>query len=134
MHRETDAAAHGDAVHVGHIGLGIGSDEMVELVFEPEICLGFRLTLRTARVQLGKSCHVAAGAEGFGPGTAYDNDVGELGLLPFLGIVSAEAMALPLVEEKSGKRTSNRGMIFLHMDASREFSFLGRLSSMVRTP
>ena len=84
MDRETDAAAHGYAVHVGDVGFGVCGDEVVELVFELEV--GFRGgdSFGTGGNLLRKRCDVAAGAEGTGAGAGYQDHLGEVGVRPFL--------------------------------------------------
>ena len=84
VHGEADASAHRDAVHVGNVGLGVGGDEVIELVFEAEVGLGGSAAGGTGGVVEGEGCNVAAGAEGFGARAADDDDGSHLGLLPFL--------------------------------------------------
>ena len=36
VHTETHSTAHGDAIEVGYVRLGICSDQMIQLVFQPE--------------------------------------------------------------------------------------------------
>ena len=84
VHREPDAAAHRDAVHERDVGFRVGRDQVVELVFEPEVVFGFLLARRPFSVELGEGGDVAARAEGSFARAGDDDDVGHLGLFPFL--------------------------------------------------
>lgn len=85
MHRESDAAAHGDAVHVGNVRFAVGSYEVIELVFKGKIVP----RAGTALISMGGNfgCEggdIATGAEGAGGGAANDEDGGELRRVVFL--------------------------------------------------
>ncbi len=133
MHGEADAAAHGDAVHVCDVGFWVGGDEVVELVFELEVgCRGGDAG-GAGGVLLGEGGDVTAGAEGTGACPGDEDHLGEVGGSPFLegGVVSGVGRGRRGGE---GGRTLSRGIILRAMEALRELSFLGRFSSMVRTP
>lgn len=84
MNTEPDTAAHGDAVHEGHIRLRVGCNQMVELVLEAKV--GDRLfdALLARPVEGREGVDVAACAEGAPAVALEDDDVCELGLFPFL--------------------------------------------------
>ncbi len=58
--RNTDPAAHGDAVHEGDDGLGVSEEQVVETIFGVEEEARFLAILRAT---LGEHADVAAGAE-----------------------------------------------------------------------
>lgn len=80
---EPDAAAHGDAVQEGHVGLVIRRDEVVQHVFQREVVGAPFLALGARLIPLGQLRHIAARAKG--ASLALDDyDACELGFLPFL--------------------------------------------------
>lgn len=130
VHRQADAAAHSYTIHEGDVRLLIGCDQVVELVLKAEE--GGRLlhALRTSRAELCERPNIPAGAKRFGAGAFEDDDVGDLGLGPFLRRFREDNPG----RARGEVRTWSRGTIFSAMDSLRALSFPGRLSSMVRTP
>lgn len=84
MYRQPDAAAHGHAVHEGDVRLLVGRDQVVELVLEAKVGGRFLLALGPRLAEYRELRDVAAGAERLFAGAFEDDDVGELGLAPFL--------------------------------------------------
>lgn len=80
---ETDTTTHGDAIHEGHIGLGVCCDQVIELVFQGKVILRRLLASRTSLVGLSKGSNIAASTEGSSL-TLDNNHVGQLALLPLL--------------------------------------------------
>jgi hypothetical protein len=64
VYREADAAAHCDAVHEGDVGLRVGRDQVVELVFQAKVVGAPLLSLRALLVPFGQLGNVSAGAKG----------------------------------------------------------------------
>ena len=79
---EADTATHGNTVHEGNVGLLVGSDIVVELVFESEV-LGRFSPSSLGAVHLGEGSNVTAGAESLGTRALHDDHVGHVGFLPF---------------------------------------------------
>lgn len=114
---------------------------MVELVLEPEEGSCLLLALDARRAELREYIDIPTGAERFGAGAFDDDDVGNLGLGPFLRQFRERererGKTTPGGARRGGGggvRTWSRGTIFCTMDRLRALNFSGRLSSMVRTP
>ena len=105
---------------------------MIELVFEFEIGLTRSVTFGARGILFGESCDVTTGAEGFGAGTADYDYTGQLRFLPFLE--NSEVQLEERGRQDWSVRTLSLDVILRAMEPLRELSFLGRLSSMVRTP
>lgn len=130
VHRQADAAAHSYTIHESNVRLLVGCDQVVELVLEAEESGRLLHALGTGRAELCERLNVPAGAKRFSAGAFDDDDVGDLGLGPFLRRFREDNPG----RARGGVRTWRRGTIFSVMDSLRALSFPGRLSSMVRTP
>ena len=84
VHRQPHPAAHRDPVHVRDVRLRVHGDEVVELVFEPEV--GFRgldACFSGGGVLLRQRRDVPARAKGSGARAGYQHHLREVGFRPF---------------------------------------------------
>ena len=84
MHTEANSATHCDPVQDGNVWLAIGSNEVIELVFKPKEIFRFLPARLPFSILLGKSGNVTASTEGFCSCAGDEDDVRQLGFLPFL--------------------------------------------------
>lgn len=73
---ESNSSSHGDSVHESNVGLRVGSDEVVDLVFVAEKV--YRLLVSSLLVVDGKRSYISSGTEGLLSGAFHDDDVGQL--------------------------------------------------------
>ncbi len=78
--RNADPAAHGDAVHDGDDGFGVGEEQMVEAIFGVEEEPRFGPVLRAA---LSEHADIAAGAEAAAFAMVDDHGLDRIVIAPF---------------------------------------------------
>lgn len=80
---QPNAPTHGNSVYESNIRLAVGSNHVVEAVFEFEEVLARLLAFCSFLIALRERCNVATSAEG--PSFAFDHhDIGHLALAPFV--------------------------------------------------
>ena len=83
MDTEPHSATHGDPVHVCDVGLRVSRDEVVKSIFRAEvICETW--VVWVGEDGLDDRRNIPASAKGLFASTGNNNDVGKLGVFPFL--------------------------------------------------
>jgi hypothetical protein len=84
MNAQPHPAAHCNPVHICDVGFGISRDEVIQLVFKAEVAFGESHAIRVGGDIPDESRNIPPGTKSLFASTGDDDDVGKLGIFPFL--------------------------------------------------